>query len=380
MFRTESIAAVIACIGVGGVMAACAPESGAGGTAAGDPSSAVTITVAGWRLEHAASIGGAEAPEREMLFTVPAVAESGRGEIYVLNAGHQSVLAFDSAGRYLRTIGREGRGPGEFISPGAIVSTGDDALFVLDAPESRISRFQVPDGGFLAAVPLQDPPGVPTRMEPGPDGSLMVEFASGASSSAPPRPVLARVTPETGVVSPLVELDTVAQVRVNAVSAGRRVTRFIRAPFAPNPSWTSDGQGGVLFGSGAEFTVYRATPSGVKLAFRADAEPRPVTTEERTSFLESRLDLKDVAREIPFPSTQPYFTALRMDPRGMLWVRVPSREERQVWEVRERTGRKRGEFSLPREWRLVGLGRNSVYVIENDESGGEVLHRYRLAS
>ena len=47
------------------------------------------------------------------------------GNIYVLDAGNHCVKVYDAAGRHLRTLGREGQGPGELERPRSITVAGD---------------------------------------------------------------------------------------------------------------------------------------------------------------------------------------------------------------------------------------------------------------
>ena len=50
------------------------------------------------------------------------------------------VLVFDAAGDYIRTLGRSGQGPGEYLQPFAVEWTGD-VLVVFDPGQSRLTRW-----------------------------------------------------------------------------------------------------------------------------------------------------------------------------------------------------------------------------------------------
>ncbi|MFB6098948.1 MAG: 6-bladed beta-propeller [Salinibacter sp.] len=85
---------------------------------------------------------------------IPDVAVADDGRMYVLdwNARHIKVLAPN--GSLLRTIGREGRGPGEFQAPRFAVVSRTDSLYVLDSRNGRISVFTT-SGTFVRSVQVK---------------------------------------------------------------------------------------------------------------------------------------------------------------------------------------------------------------------------------
>src|SRR4028119_1617555 len=98
------------------LVAACGSEQPDGDRSpAAGPLKTVSSTIPGWRIQEVARVGGENASESELLYTVPKVVEDAQGRFYVLNAGNRNVLAFDSSGKYLRTIGKPGTGPGELL-------------------------------------------------------------------------------------------------------------------------------------------------------------------------------------------------------------------------------------------------------------------------
>jgi hypothetical protein len=64
-----------------------------------------------------------------------------RGQILIADYSSHSVSVFDSAGHYVLTLGRQGRGPGEFQSPGRIAVGPADSVFIWDSDLARISVF-----------------------------------------------------------------------------------------------------------------------------------------------------------------------------------------------------------------------------------------------
>ena len=86
-------------------------------------------------------IGSADDPE--FAFTWFRELEVGPdGTIYTLHPPETTIRVHDSTGAFVRTIGREGEGPGEFSSPGTMGILGD-TLWVLDYGTYRFSFFSL---------------------------------------------------------------------------------------------------------------------------------------------------------------------------------------------------------------------------------------------
>jgi hypothetical protein len=62
-----------------------------------------------------------------------------RARIIVAQGRRGAPLLFDSAGRFVRVIGREGGGPGEYRHASVLLIDSHDTLFVVDRPGARVS-------------------------------------------------------------------------------------------------------------------------------------------------------------------------------------------------------------------------------------------------
>lgn len=71
------------------------------------------------------------------------------GSIYVSDGyGNSRVMQFDGEGRFMRTWGRRGSGPGEFDTPHSIAVAPDGMVWVSDRHNHRLQVFE-PDGRFV---------------------------------------------------------------------------------------------------------------------------------------------------------------------------------------------------------------------------------------
>jgi hypothetical protein len=126
-------------------------------------------------LEEVRQIGGADTGAASFSsasrFSVSADA---RGLIYVLDAQAYRVAVFDTSGAVVRTMGRQGGGPGELQFPGMLWLSADGTVEVMDYAKGALVRFD-PGGTLLPQIFLKDigySEGRPHRM--GPDTVVMI--------------------------------------------------------------------------------------------------------------------------------------------------------------------------------------------------------------
>lgn len=63
------------------------------------------------------------------------------------------LVEFDASGRAIGTVGRAGRGPGEFLAPVSLARWGRDTLAVADLYTRSISLFALSSGEFVSRIP-----------------------------------------------------------------------------------------------------------------------------------------------------------------------------------------------------------------------------------
>lgn len=91
-----------------------------------------------------------------------------RGNIYVIDWGDNRLLVYDSTGAWIRTIGREGQGPGEFSMPTYLAVSAADSIYLNDSRNRRINVYD-DSGCFIRSFRY-----APYRSEIRVDGSSRV--------------------------------------------------------------------------------------------------------------------------------------------------------------------------------------------------------------
>jgi len=101
------------------------------------------------RLTRVMSLGGADAEAAGLLNKPVSFEVDDKGFVYVLDWGDCRIKVYNEAGRYVRSIGRKGQGPGEFQTPASFDLLALDRLCVHDAMQKRITVFSS-DGECLS--------------------------------------------------------------------------------------------------------------------------------------------------------------------------------------------------------------------------------------
>lgn len=103
-----------------------------------------------------ADIGGLNAPHAEFPGPVSSAFRGRDGSILVVAWTATRIAVFDSTGRWLRDIGQQGSGPGEFEGLGWAYPALGDSIVSYEPMNRRLQVF-TPDGAFVRLVSLRPP-------------------------------------------------------------------------------------------------------------------------------------------------------------------------------------------------------------------------------
>lgn len=108
------------------------------------------------RPEKLWAIGGDTDAEGEFFGVISDIAIAPSGEIYLLDMQLHEIKVFSAAGEYLRTIGREGEGPGEFRRASALFLLENGNICVMQGFPAR-AVVLTPDGEPATPLTLKSP-------------------------------------------------------------------------------------------------------------------------------------------------------------------------------------------------------------------------------
>lgn len=317
------------------------------------------------------------------------VAVDPSGSVYVLDTFSDRMSVYDSAGGFVRHVGRRGQGPGEFENPLRVRADGR-SVSVFDAALWRVSRFD--PRGELAEVrspPAQPQFGQRDEVEFGPDGELFNlgydRFQESLESAR--RGVAKGVFRGTNVVQRWdpeggrwIDLARIAGREVYADFSSGYLTDV---PFPRRALWTVAPQGFWTADSGTGEVRRHGSGGNALCAVRLEVQAPAVTRADRRRFrlaadLRDRpMDRVEAARrerkEIPIPATRPTLAALASSRGGDLWVQLTpagdSPPARETWYVFDPDGSLRERVSLPAGFRPRSIEGGRVTGIEVDSEG-----------
>ncbi len=394
------------------VHTACTGDSEPGGAAAAavrdsagiqiveNPAPA-TDALSTWALGNAPAtdIGVLDGPPEYQLDEVTSAVRLSDGRIVIANNGSKELRFFDAEGRYLRSAGGAGEGPGEFQTIRGLYRLPGDSLLVWDARSKRVSVIG-PHGEFARSFQPEGPTGMfpeiaavlgdgsfylgagfdPARMAGLPDGELRdsVHFVRYDRTGA----VVDTIGPLLGDEQFLLKTD-------NSFSFARPVFgRSLEIAAGPEHLYA---------GTTDEFQITQMSPAGAhERIIRMAHEPYTVTEDDLERYWENRsLTFSDAPADmramlerqaqeererLPHRPTLPAYAGLHVDAEGHLWVRntQPPGEQASVWSVFAPDGRWTAAAETPHRFRVTDIGSDWVLGVATDELDVQHVQLYTL--
>jgi len=314
-------------------------------------------------LEPEVSIGEMEGDLEYLMGDVSSIAVAEDGTIYVLDGQGPELRAYSPDGRYLRTIGRPGEGPGELKAPGAIAILSDGRLVVRDPGNGRIQAYR-PDGEPAAAWPVvrgsfRTSGPLPTDTA---DDMYVMVLRDMEADVRDWKAALARIGPD-GVARDTVDVPDVGweQPRLEARSENSVATNSV--PFSPSEEWMLHRDGYFVHGISNDYRFTLLRP-GAPLRIERTWEPVAVPAGEKSQ--RERQITKNMRGIDPswswegagIPDAKPAYDALYAGRDGRIWVEVAAPSVK----IEDTDFDASDPNAVPNEWR----GRFVLDVFEDD--------------
>jgi hypothetical protein len=311
-------------------------------------------------LEEELSIGEFEGKEELMFQQIRYIAVDEQENIYILDRNAGDIKVFDKMGKYLRTIGRKGQGPGEFILPGQVFIQDKKELLVYDDGDRSFSYFTL-DGDFIKSKNVSKAEALEAKINSKGDFT----FATMGYSK------------ETGNITYRLDLFDKEVDFIKRLSSIPGTTDHRgRNLFPPLFSWAIDNNDNIVYGYQKEFELQIFNPEG-KSVKRILKEHVPVKiTEEEIN--ERKKDISFAAK-LYIPEFHPAFRAISTDEEGQIFVMTWEKTEgkngfyHDTFDSKGRYIAKVAIKGIPRLWK-----NHKLYTIEEDEEGYQYIKRYKV--
>jgi 6-bladed beta-propeller len=281
------------------------------------------------------SIGVADGAEEYMFGDVADIAVARDGSIYVYDRKVPAIRKYDVKGKYARTIGRKGQGPGEYLSGSGLAVLRDDRLLLWDTGNWRINVYS-PAGESVAT--WSTPSGMSGSSTATYSRALTVDTAGFVYFR---RDIINRLQPGTrrtvwvrlradGTLAdtlPMPELPGAARA-LNATSPDGHSSVGVALPFGPVPVAMLSPFGYLVTGVPDRYSFELRVPGQPVLSVRRDVKPAPVTSAERDS---AKNAVAERMRQVDplwtwngpgIPATKPLYESLAIGADGRIWVPI----------------------------------------------------------
>jgi len=323
-----------------------------------------------FNLEEELTIAGEEGKEGQMFMNIVSIDVSEDGTIYVLDGKAANIKVFDSSGRFLKTIGRRGQGPGEFGRPESFSIAPRDEIAVND-PGRRSIQFLDMDGNFLRKIPVNQPFFTGPRFIS--NGDMIASYAIFGEEF---KVVLDKLDNK---LEPLLTFATIPMLKPPKV-------HIFLYRFVYDLRWDVTNKDEIIWGAltAPEYELYVHDSNG-KLIRKITKEYDPVEItnveyEKMTKEWFGKVPSSD-RWEFIIPNNYPPFHAFILDDEGRIFVKKfegIENSKRIYCEVFDSQGKYITDIIFPINM-LPGLfKKGKLYTIEEDEEGYRVVKRYKV--
>lgn len=308
------------------------------------------------------SVGTVDGPIEYAFVRVTDIASGPDGSFFVLDVPFGAtpfLRQYDASGRYVRTIGRLGRGPGEYTGPAGITVLSDGRILLLDGLGARINLYS-PRGEFIDTWQMRDyrsdfVTGTGgALMRRGPDDIVTIE-ARVRRAERPMTPdrfarvVVIRLRSDGTMIDTIPEPELSQPPGASVARVNRRPDGTIGSfavstvPYAPQAMWAWSPLGYAVTGIASRYAFELRVPpvsSAVwnegdpVISIRRAYTPITVAREERSA----RADRLRAALERgtgtvegpipPVPDRKPPYTSIAVGDDGRFWVHISTPSEK----------------------------------------------------
>ncbi len=324
--------------------------------------------------EVVATIGLAEGPPEYLFGDIRSVAADRTGRIYVADRMGSTVRVYDPDGTFLRHLGREGRGPGEYRWPGDLTFGPDGRLYVRDSNRITILAATSPGAIPDSVVGTWPIPGLANYLSSrrsrvdsagryyypasrgGPLRYFYLVFESGGHRGdtvhVPPYRTLAATRPAVYIYP--------------GSSDGLIFDGLAHAPFEPVADWDITPRRTVIGGDGVSQTILETNATadsiGALAVVRRGLRPvPPIERDDSARAFQARVDslpvrvselqnISDAVRAGELPNLLPAWRSVHVAVDARIWVErwpLEGEADKRFFDVFAPDGSYRGSVVLP---------------------------------
>lgn len=260
-------------------------------------------------------IGQMEGEDEYVFGGVNHVTIGKNGEMFVADRQVPVIRMYDSDGNFLRNVGREGRGPGEYLNLGGMRTFPDGRLAIWDQGNTQLTVYG-PEGNYLENHMVNAGLHASDIFEVDHNGYFYVrrglQFFRERNKM---KYGWLKVSPQGEVV------DT---IRVPFDDEDRPLTFVLFTSsgdahaFFEWPLFSMSPMGYLITGHNAEYAFELNLPDSIPKRIERDFTPVPVNAEEKKQWEGWVNSYRDVSH--PIPDIKPAYKKILTDSQGRIWI------------------------------------------------------------
>lgn len=350
-----------------------------------------------WALVHERDVQPAEGEAGELLEPA-SVALADDGTLYVVDQKPSIINVYGPDGAYLRSIGREGEGPGEFRT--GFIAVRGDTLALQDPQNVRATTFLAGDGAVLASRASTCCYWAPIAIDR--DGRVTAR-AMTQSDSAPAGESFIRFALTGTAVESLQILEQKPDVETPmwTIGDGKSISMMTTVPLQPQVLYLPHPSGQFVTGWAGEYRLrYTRDGRDTTRIFGRPWTPLPVTADEKQQIVERRIaqmlgnDFFPLSEEqlrksfdvTKIPDLRPAHEAGWADGEGRIWMRLSSADTTTVhFDLFDEEGRWLDQVSViapawaASSYQPMAFSKTHLAIVLEGDDGLPVVRIYRIA-
>ena len=297
------------------------------------------------------------------------IAVDGDGNVYVLDSRAKDIKKFDASGTFLKLIGREGQGPGEFGMPISLFLSQQNQIIVNDMGRRKIQYFDR-EGNYLKEFSIADKflffgPMVTSV------GDLVATYTIPQEE---PVTVLQKFNPEFESILSFASIPLDAPPVVNIFVARSLTSLRWAVTYYDEIIWADI--------KNPEYEIrFHDTDGKLKRIITRDYDPLSITAEDKDRLIEETFGDNPTRDQwdVRFPHNYPPFSGFSFDDLGRFFVRryeKETHEEGNLYDIFDSEGRFIAQVRLkmnPMIWK-----KGHMYTIKDDAEGFKAVMRYKV--
>lgn len=316
-----------------------------------NPSDGVWGSETAWRVIEEVRIGTLEGDGPDMFGGIGSIEVAENGNIYVYERQALELRVFGPTGEHIRTVGREGGGPGEFKQVIGMDWAPDGTLWMVDPGNNRISVFDTSGAYVTSHRTIGN-----YIISPWPGGfdTTGAFYNYGIDTEAEPEEQFVMVRYNANMEP----ADTFQVPRYDAGDAffelrARNSFWRMSIPFTPGMRWELARTGDIWFGVTGDYRLFKTNLDGDTLrVVSREHESIAVTEADIERELEGFDDFLREGGKVDrsrIPAVKPAFRTFFLDDANRLWVMpmTSNADEGRLLDVFDSEGRYLGRVQLP---------------------------------